>query len=122
LKMNEWIDLRPKGQPCGGSNRYGPNHAVMNYDVVNDVVLLFYYRLPVPGTPDGEFDDGPEALGVYMYDPKTNAWSEKLAALPKDFVGACANSFYATDLNAHFFHLAGDSADRGVIWVYRWKR
>jgi len=32
------------------------------------------------------------------------------------------NSFYAPVLNAHYFHVAGDSRDNGVIWVYRHKQ
>ena len=96
LKTKTWMDLQPKGKVCGGCNRYGPNHAAMNYDAAADAVLLLYYRLPAAGTPDGEFNPGAEALGVYAYDPTTNAWSERLSALPKDFAGACVNAFYST--------------------------
>jgi hypothetical protein len=35
--------------------------------------------------------------------------------------GQCANAFYDPELNAHFFHVAGDSDDNGTIWVFRLK-
>jgi hypothetical protein len=31
------------------------------------------------------------------------------------------SSFYSPEFNAHFFHVAGDSADDGVMWVYRYQ-
>ena len=34
----------------------------------------------------------------------------------------CWNGFYSPELNAHFFHVAGDSADDGRIWAYRYKK
>ena len=34
----------------------------------------------------------------------------------------CWNGFYSPELNAHFFHIAGDSRDDGTIWVYRYKK
>jgi hypothetical protein len=120
LKTNAWVDLQPKGQPCKGCNRYGNNQAVMNYDAVNDVVVLFYHLLPQAET-DGP-SPGPEALGVYVYDPATNSWSEDPLPFPKELVRGCFNAFYSPELNAHFIHIAGDSADNGVMWAYRYKR
>jgi hypothetical protein len=120
IKSNTWIDLQPKGKPCGGCNRYGPNQAVMNYDEVNDAVVLFYHRLPlVP--PDGDFNPGTKALGIYVYDPAANAWTETPQPMPKE-IGACPSSFYSPELNAHFLHCASDSGDDGVMSVYRYKR
>jgi hypothetical protein len=34
-------------------------------------------------------------------------------------IGQCPSGFYNSDLNAHFLHVAGDSDDNGVMWVYR---
>jgi len=114
LKTNAWLDLQPKGKPCGGDNRYGPNQAVMNYDSVNDVVVLIFHtddQVPV-GSNKGR--------GIYVYDPAKNSWSETAQAIPKEFT-LCANSFYSAELNGHFIHVAGDSEDNGVMWVYRFK-
>jgi hypothetical protein len=111
VKADSWTDLGPKGRPCAGSNRYGPNQAMMKYDSVNDVVVLFYHRP----------DPGPGGRGVYVYDPAANAWGEAPLGLPKE-VGACPSGFYSPDLNAHFIHAAGDSEDNGAMWVYRYRR
>jgi hypothetical protein len=119
VAANAWIDLQPKGKPCMGCKRYGPNHALMHYDSANDVVVLFYHRLP-QAMPDGDFNPGVKALGIYVYDPVTNAWSETPQPLARE-IGQCPSGFYSPDLNAHFIHCAGDSADNGVMSVYRYK-
>jgi hypothetical protein len=110
VAMNAWIDLSPTGQPPGGDNRYGTNVASMNYDSANDAVVLRYS------------DPGASASSrrIYAYAPSTNAWSSK-AALPSGF-GATdtVGSFYCAELNVHFFHVAGDSEDDGVVWAYRY--
>ena len=56
--------------------------------------------------------------GIFIYDPTANAWSETPQGFPLKW-GQCTNAFYDPVLNAHFFHVAGDSGDEGVIWVYR---
>jgi hypothetical protein len=121
VKLHSWIDLQPKGKVCGGCNRYGPNQALLHYDSVNDVVVLFYHRLPIPDSPDGKFNPGPKALGVYVYDPTTNEWTETPQPMPKE-IGQCPSGFYDPDLNAHFIFCADDSADNGVMSVYRYKK
>jgi len=120
IESNAWVDLAPTGKPCGGCNRYGPNHALLHYDSVNDVVVLFYHRLP-QAEPDGSVNPGPKALGIYVYDPATNSWSETPRPLAKE-IGQCPNGFYSPDLNAHFIHCSGDSADNGIMSAYRYKR
>jgi hypothetical protein len=83
----------------------------MNYDSVSDVVVLFNHNCG---------DEKPDGYrGIFIYDPTANAWSE--TPLPKDIRGH-ANSFYSPELNAHFIHVAGDSTDNGVMWVYRYKQ
>jgi hypothetical protein len=120
VKANAWVDLQPKGKVCGGCNRFGPNHALVHYDSANDVVVLFYHRLPVNDN-DGDFNPGAKALGVYVYDPVANSWSETPQPMPK-VIGLCPNGFYNQELNAHFIHCAGDSEDNGVMSVYRYQK
>ena len=109
LKTNAWIDPQPAGAPCKGSNSYATNIAAMEYDSANDVVIVFRYGGKA------------EERGIFIYDPEKNAWSEAASGFPEKW-GHFANAFYDPALNAHFFHVAGDSDDKGVIWVYRHAR
>jgi hypothetical protein len=120
LRTNTWIDLEPKGKPCKGCKRYGPNHAMMNYDAANDIVVLIFHRWQM-NPPDGDIHPGVESRGVYVYDPTANTWTEKPLTMPKE-IAQCPSGFYNPELNAHFVHVAGDSADNGVMWVYRYKK
>jgi hypothetical protein len=115
LKRHTWLDPEPKGSPCKGSTSYPTKNAVMVYDPVHDKVLLVFHSF---------HDDEPERLGVYVYDPKTNAWSEEAPGIP-EALGRnrqAKNGFYDPSLNAVFIHSAGDSRDGGTIWVYRYRR
>src|SRR5262249_26166889 len=109
-----WIDPQPKGAPARGSTSYPTKNALMEYDPVNDVVLLVVHS---------SFDSKKETQGVYVYDPKTNSWTTE--ALPlAEHLGASTkpkNGFYDPALNVLFLHAAGDSQDDGTIWVYRYK-
>ena len=108
VKANTWIDAQAKNQERIGT--YGGNPATLQYDVANDVVVLVLHK------------EEPESRGVNIYDPETNVWNEAPLPLPEEVKGQCWNSFYDPELNVHFFHLAHDSRDNGVIWVYRYKR
>lgn len=114
LKSNTWIDLKPKGVPCNGSNSYPTKNAVMVYDRHHDVVLLVLHS---------HFDDTPEKTGVYIYDPETNAWLNDSLPVP-DRLGRNRqpkNGFFDPELGVLFLHSAGDSDDNGTVWVYRYK-
>jgi hypothetical protein len=114
VAQNTWIDPKPAGAPCKGSKSYPTKNAVMVYDTVNDKVLLVFHSY---------HDDRPDRLGVYVYDPAGNSWGERALAVP-DKLGRdrqVKNGFYDPELNAVFVHTAGDSRDRGAIWVYRFK-
>lgn len=120
LKANAFIDLQPKGRPPKTSDgyAYGPystSRAVMNYDAANDVVVLFYHDNVGPANTSRK------ERGVFVYDPEANAWGEAPLPVPKEFC-KCPSSFYDPVLNAHFIHCAGDSADDGVMLVYRYKK
>jgi len=106
LKTDEWVDPQPAGAPCKGSNSYNTNIAAMEYDAASDRVIIFRYG------------GAAEERGIFIYDSDANAWSDAAQPFPEKW-GQCTNAFYDPALNAHFFHVAGDSDDNGVIWVYR---
>jgi hypothetical protein len=113
LEAERWVDPRPKGKPCKGSNSYSTLNALMAYDSANDRVLLvlhsFHYSKP-------------DRLGVYVYDPVANSWAAEPLPLPKGLRNRqVKNGFYDPALNAVFLHSASDSGDDGVIWVYRYR-
>jgi hypothetical protein len=92
----------------------------MNYDSANDVVVLIFHRWQL-NPIDGDIQPGPGSRGIYVYDPAANSWSAKPLAMPKG-IDQCPSGFYHPDLNAHFIHVAADSGDNGVMWVYRYKK
>ena len=109
LGTDAWLDPQPKGAPCGGSNSYATNSAAMEYDSASDAVIIFRYGGKV------------EERGIFAYHPNENAWLKAAAHFPEKW-GQCTNAFYDPALNAHFFHVAGDSDDNGTFWVYRHRR
>jgi hypothetical protein len=120
LKANAFLDLQPKGKPPRTSDGYiyGPystSRAVMNYDAANDVAVLFYHDNVGPNTT------ARKERGVFVYDPAANTWGKAPLPVPREFC-KCPSSFYDPVLNAHFIHCAGDSADDGVMLVYRYKK
>ena len=67
-------------------------------------------------------DHASELLDAHL-NPKTNKWADPLpfpADGPK--FGFAANTCYDRELNAYFCHVAGDSNDNGVVWVFRYKQ
>ena len=114
LKADRWIDPKPKGKPCRGSNSYSTLGALMAYDAANDRVVLIRHS--------AHYDE-PERMGVYVYDPDANSWTAEPLPLPKGLgPRQVKNGFYDPELNAYFLHAAGDSEDNGKIWVYRYKK
>jgi hypothetical protein len=111
LKADRWVDPRPRGRPCKGSNSYPTKNALMVYDTANDKVLLIFHSA---------HDDKEERLGVYVYDPAANAWATEPLAVPDEWRRnkQVKNGFYDPALNAVFVHSAGDSRDHGVLWPY----
>jgi hypothetical protein len=118
VKANAFTDLQPKGKPpeTADGYAYGPystSRSVMNFDSANGVAVLFYHsNVGSKTTGNGR--------GIFVYDPAANAWSEPLTVPPE--LRKCPSSFYDPELNAHFIHCAGDSADDGTMLVYRYKK
>ncbi len=108
LHTNAWIDPKPTGAPCHGSNAYNTNVSAMAYDGPSDTVIVFRYG--------GEKAE----RGIFLYSPSANTWTEAAARFPEKW-GQCINAFYDPVLKVYFFHVAGDSDDNGTIWVYRHK-
>jgi hypothetical protein len=110
VKTDTWIDPKPTGKPCGGSNSYNTNNSTMTYDAANDRVVINRHK------------GKPEEIGMWVYDPTNNAWEERARAFPdeKAWRGQ-VNAFYDRELNVHVYHVAGDSELGGVVRVYRVK-
>ncbi len=106
VKTNTWTNPPNRGSP---SRLYGSNVALMHYDAAADRVVHVVHA--------------ENERGVFVYDPESAAWSDAPLPVPAE-VGRrlnCWSGFYSPELNAHFFHTAGDSRDDGVMWVYRYK-
>ena len=108
VKADTWIDLKPTGQCCGGSNSYNTNIAVMTYDEANDAIMLNLHKAEGGGTP-----------GVWVYRPATNAWDDEPRPFPADVTWQQVNGFYDPELNIHVYHSAGDSEPGGTVRVFR---
>lgn len=107
IESNTWSHLKPAGTVPPPANT---NAAFYEYDARLDVVVAIHFR----GTPNG----------VFVYDPKTNAWADPIP-FPEKSPGKfqyAANTFYDRELNTYFCHVAGDSNDDGVMWAYRHKK
>ena len=106
IDSNTWIELKPKGTAPEPANT---NAAYYEYDARLDTVVALHFRGKSPG--------------VFTYNPETNSWAGPLP-FPGDgpkFQYA-ANTCYDRELNVYFCHVAGDSSDNGVVWVYRHRK
>jgi hypothetical protein len=99
---SKWSEVSTKGKyPQDWSNR----NVSLHYDSANDVVVAIHYS-----------DEK-----IYVYDPEKDGWGEPVATRA-GLLGLHkrGHAFYDPELNAHFVFAAGDSADDGVMWAYRW--
>ncbi|HOX07994.1 MAG TPA: hypothetical protein PK280_16470 [Planctomycetota bacterium] len=83
------------------------NTGVLNYDSVNDRVVVFR-----------------AAEYVASWNPDTYEWTPKVPMPPK-FPGVGYpgyHGFYSPEVNAHFVYAAADGGDNGAMWVYRLKK
>jgi hypothetical protein len=106
IEGNAWSHLKPTGTAPPPANT---NAAFYEYDARLDVVVAIHFKGRSPG--------------VFVYDPNTNSWADPIpfpADVPK--FQFAANTVFDPELNAYFCHVAGDSSDNGVMWVYRYKR
>jgi hypothetical protein len=133
LKTNAWVDPKPTGAPCHGSNSYPTNTSMMAYDAASDTVIVFRYggekaergifvydpEKNAWTEADAKFPGGekPER-GIFVYDPEKNAWTEADAKFPEKW-GQCTSAFFDPGLGVYFFFVAGDSDDNGTMWIYR---
>ena len=106
IEGNAWSHLKPTGTAPPPANT---NAAFYEYDARLDLVVAIHFKGKSPG--------------VFVYDPKSNSWADPIpfpADGPKFHFAA--NTFFDRELNAYFCHVAGDSKDDGVMWVYRYKK
>jgi len=101
LATNAWIDPQPQGSP---GNSYATAYAFMNYDSVNDVVVLVKHS------------SAPK--GVFIYTPQSNSWTQVSSTIPNLYN---VNAFYDPALNVVYAHNANDNRE-GEMWVYRYRR
>jgi len=101
---DKWTELKPKG----GGVLVRQSSGAMTYDSVNDVVIIM---------------SGRDRKGLNVYDPEKNEWVGKPRPFPTDRSWrGCVGAFYDPVLNVHYYFRAGDSREKGVMWVYRYKR
>ncbi len=112
VATNAWLDVGAARTFRAGV-RLASWTGHLTYDSANDAVIAIAH-----------YGDFGASRGLYVYDPNSNTWTTEPQPFPGDKWGSgvASNGFYDPELNAHFYHLAGDSRDNGSIWVYRHKR
>lgn len=100
---DKWIAIQGEGQPEDlGSCAFG----AITYDAQGDAVLFHLSG----------------GAGIRIYDPERNAWTASSVPPKVDWKHRTMSGFHAPVLNAHYYHLAGDSDDNGTILVYRYRK
>lgn len=104
LNREAWSKPNQVGAPTG----FRTNEASIFYDSKNDVVTVFQYA----------------EKKIYTYDPNADVWSNR--ELPAKVIASISypsgGAFYDPELNVAFLYWAGDSADNGSMWAYRYKK
>lgn len=110
VEQNTWS--RP--QTTGAGPAYASSYeSIFAYDQANDALVII--RLYAT--------DREPRRGVYVYDPRANAWNGPRPLPPEVIqqIGDGNFGFYDPSLNAYFCYFANDSRDDGTMWVYRCK-
>jgi hypothetical protein len=108
VKANAWSSPENKENAMAWP---GANGCCVHYDAAADRVLAFF----------GWNRDDAKNRGISVYDPEAGSFEAPLA-IAAGVVNGCVHGFYSPEVNAHFIYTAGDSDDRGTIWVYRYKK
>ncbi len=115
VRKNVWIDLEAKGKlPPRPRPVSGCGITRMHYDSANDVILFFSFATDITGSL--------ERRGIYAYDAGKNEWTQATGEFAPDWPRGCNHTFYDPVLNAHFIYKARDSAGKGTMFVYRYRR
>jgi RNA polymerase sigma factor (sigma-70 family) len=102
LRTATWSKPYPKGEfPM----YMGNNGAFFNYDVANDALVVL-----------AEWGQK-----ICVYDPEANSWSRLPSSRP-DIGTSFGSGFYDPALNAYFCYFAMGGDDRGIMFVYRYKK
>jgi hypothetical protein len=99
LKAETWT------KPEVAKETYPSGCRIVHYDSVNDAVVMMHTDKK-----------------LYAYHPETSTWDEPVPIPGGLFAAECRSAFYDPELNAHFVFVAGDSADNGTMWAYRYKK
>ncbi|MGQ9662306.1 MAG: hypothetical protein ACUVWX_08235 [Kiritimatiellia bacterium] len=106
IQLGQWVSLLAANTRL---QRFTSAQAVVNYDTVNDVLIVFHF-----GTDT-----------VEVYDPVTNSWNTEVIPFPPGIhlQYRVFSGFYDPLLNIHVFVRAGDSSSSNTdILVYRFRR
>jgi hypothetical protein len=92
--------------PIPGKPWFTGNSGHMTYDTANDIIVTAARGLK----------------GQFFYDPQQGKWLAD-EARPGEGLAArgCCSAFYDPANNVHYYFRAGDSREKGVMWVYRYK-
>jgi len=107
-----WIDLKAKGPlPPRPGHVSGCHSTKMYYDTANDTIVFFALGADSAGSKDRR--------GIYAYSADKNEWT----LVSKSFKGGVGtHCFYDSALNVYFTYKAGDSAGKGAMIVYRYRK
>ncbi|MBL8025106.1 MAG: T9SS type A sorting domain-containing protein [Fibrobacteres bacterium] len=105
LATGKWTKIE---NPMGYTFNFSSNYASVDYDTINDVILVF---------------DFTTTKSIYVFDPSSNQWVDVIP-FPASFKSVmrytnCA--FYDPVLGVFFIYSAGDSQDDGLMWVYKFR-
>jgi hypothetical protein len=127
IYLSSGVYRKPPGPKEGFINIYDvPTNAWLNYPNKENAVQL-------PSSASGMFhyDSVSDRVVIFRaskktktfsdYNPETQEWTAP-KPLPAGMGRGCYHGFYSPEVNAHFIYIAGDSRDKGTMWVYRHKR
>jgi hypothetical protein len=110
VKAGNWVKPKARNSPSAGS--FGWGRWMMEYDSVNDRILVMYIIHSV----------AKEDRAIHVYNPESNAFEQSIPVTDKELPTGFGHSFFCPELNAFFIHSARGDNQTGNTWVWRYKR